>query len=227
MNNKTVAPPKERRKSAQDLAVCAHDLRSTLTVIAGYANTLRRHPQMPESQREQALAGIEGAVRRADRMICDTLDGIIATGSSNGQISLAPLVVRAAADSRAASARDVRDHITSDALVSADETSIARVLDNLLSNAAKYAPSGPIDIGLTTEGPVAIIEVADRGPGIPVSDRKTVFEPFVRLDRDAAAPGSGLGLTVVNSVVSRMGGYVKIDDRPGGGALIRLYLPLA
>jgi signal transduction histidine kinase len=53
-----------------------------------------------------------------------------------------------------------------------------------------------------------------------------VLEPFTRLERDQDAPGTGLGLTVVNSVVSRFGGYVKIADREGGGAAIRLYLPL-
>lgn len=210
----------------EDLALCAHDLRGTLTVINGYAGTLRRHPELTAAQREQALSGIEAAIIRADTIITDTIDGRIRTGSGSAAVALESLVLRAVADGRAACRRDIVDHIEASPSVTGDETALARVLDNLISNAAKYAPEGPIDVTLMKEGPVAIIEVADRGPGIPEEDRKRVLEPFIRLERDQDAPGTGLGLTVVNSVVSRFGGYVQISDRTGGGAAIRLYLPL-
>jgi signal transduction histidine kinase len=212
--------------NVEDLALCAHDLRGTLTVINGYAGTLRRHPDLTDAQREQALSGIEAAILRADAIITDTMDGRIRTGSGSAAVALDSLVLRAVADGRAACRRDIREHIEAAPSVTGDETALARVLDNLLSNAAKYAPEGPIDVTLSVDGPVAIIEVADHGPGIPHEDRKRVLEPFTRLQRDQDAPGTGLGLTVVNSVVSRFGGYVKISDRTGGGAVIQLYLPL-
>jgi signal transduction histidine kinase len=214
------------RIAAEDLALCAHDLRGTLTVISGYAGTLRRHIDLDEAQRDQALAGIEGAVARADRIITDTMDGLVRTGSASAEVELDALVACAAADARAASGREVLVHISDSPVVTGDAIALARVLDNLLSNAAKYAPEGSIDITLSVEDPVAIIEVADRGPGIPREDRMRVLEPFMRLDRDSDAPGSGLGLAVVKSVVSRFGGYIQITDRDGGGAAIRLYLPL-
>ncbi len=212
--------------AAEDLALCAHDLRGTLTVISGYANTLRRHTDLGTDQREQALAGIEGAVTRADRIISDTIDGLVRTGSTSAAVELDALVTCAAADAHAASGREVLVHVSDAPVVTGDAVALARVLDNLMSNAAKYAPEGPIDVALWVEDPVAIIEVADRGPGIPREDRARVLEPFTRLDRDSDAPGSGLGLTVVKSVISRLGGYVKITDREGGGAAVRLYLPL-
>jgi signal transduction histidine kinase len=212
--------------AAEDLALCAHDLRGTLTVISGYANTLRRHLDLDDAQREQALSGIEGAVARADGIISDTLDGLVRTGSASAAVALDALVTCAVADARAASGREVLAHVSASPLVTGDAIALARVLDNLMSNAAKYAPEGPIDVSLWVEDPVAIIEVADRGPGIPREDRARVLEPFTRLERDSDAPGTGLGLTVVKSVVSRFGGYVQITDRDGGGAAIRLYLPL-
>ncbi|PKQ16800.1 MAG: hypothetical protein CVT67_03245 [Actinobacteria bacterium HGW-Actinobacteria-7] len=222
----TEHPSSETTRAAEDLALCAHDLRGTLTVISGYANTLRRHGDLSESQREQALSGIEAAVARADGIIEDTLDGRVRAGSGSGAVSLDALIRRSVADARAATGREVKEHITATPVVTGDELALARVLDNLLSNAAKYAPEGNIDVTLSVENPVAIIEVADRGPGIPRADRKRVLEPFMRLERDQKAPGTGLGLTVVKSVVSRFGGYVQISDRRGGGAAIRLYLPL-
>ncbi len=212
--------------AAEDLALCAHEIRGTLTVIAGYANMLRRSELTPE-QREQATEGIEEAVMRADRIMADTVSGLVRTGSGAGSVEIEKLVLRSVADARASSGREVHGHVLGSPMVSADAVALARVLENLLSNAAKYAPEGDIAVDARTEGDWVIVEVSDRGPGIPADQRERVLEPFARLSRDESKPGTGLGLTVVRSVIEIMGGRVALDDRAGGGTVIRLEMPKA
>lgn len=211
---------------ADDLALCAHEIRGTLTVIAGYANMLRRLELTPE-QREQAAEGIEAAVMRADAIMADTLSGNVRTGSGAESVDVEKLITRSAADARAATGREIRTEAGGGLRVNADVVALARVLENLLSNAAKYAPEGPIDIGSHADGDTVVVEVSDRGPGIPEEDRERVLQPFARLSRDEGKPGTGLGLTVVRSVIEVMGGAVGLHDRDGGGTIVRLEMPSA
>jgi two-component system sensor histidine kinase KdpD len=115
-------------------------------------------------------------------------------------------------------------------LVPADPRRLGQVLINLLVNAAKYGPAATrIDVQATVqaapageqgaEGPrVTRITVADRGPGVPVSERAHVFTPFYRGAASSAAPGVGLGLGIVYAIVHAHGGRVGVRNRPGGGA---------
>lgn len=219
--------PERRQPTREELAVCAHDLRGALTVISGYVDLLRRL-ELSDAERAEALAGINAAVRRADRLLGDTLSGKSHESAAPGdRVDLVALSLRAAEDARAAFGREVAvETAGSQLMVPGDADALARVLENLLSNAAKYAPTGPIEIRLTEEAGSAVVEIADRGPGIPADQREDVFEPFARLPRDDDAPGTGLGLTVVRSVAERLGGHAEVRDRDGGGAIVRVELPL-
>jgi signal transduction histidine kinase len=108
-----------------------------------------------------------------------------------------------------------------------DPDGLSRVLRNLLENAARHATSR-VELGLCIDEGSAILTVADDGPGIPEADRAQVFDRFVRLDSDRArsSGGAGLGLAVVAEVVAAHGGHVTISDRPGGGTLVTVQLPL-
>ena len=79
----------------------------------------------------------------------------------------------------------------------------------------------------TSLGTTALLEVSDRGPGIPAEDRERIFEPFERLRIDDEIPGTGLGLAIVRDVVQAHGGTVAIVDRPGGGTTMRAELQIA
>lgn len=220
--------PDRRQPTREELAVCAHDLRGALTIIAGYVDLLRRR-ELSAVERDEALSGIDTAIRRADRLLGDTLSGVAhAPVVASEPVDLVALARRSAADARAASGREVLlDAAPEPLVVAGDAVALARVLENLLGNAAKYAPRGAIEIHVAEEAGRAVLEVADRGPGIPAEQREDVFEPFTRLPRDDDAPGTGLGLTVVRSVVERLGGHAEIRDREGGGTVVRLELPLA
>jgi two-component system, OmpR family, sensor kinase len=229
-------PPSQdpRDLSHAEIALFAHELRGALTVIAGYT-ALLRHP-LAENESEAALDGIERAIARADVLCGDALQGRAPTPNKyrvTEPVSVTELAEQAAADQHSATGRDVRLHIDmpADLVVKGDGQALARVLGNLVGNAAKYSPAGtPLDVSVTREvrpflGDAAIIEVADRGPGIPAEMRELVFEPFERLGRDANTPGTGLGLAIVKNVVTAHDGRVEILDREGGGTVVRIELP--
>jgi len=93
---------------------------------------------------------------------------------------------------------------------------LSQALANLLDNALKYAGGGEIEIRVFARGEQAVLEVADRGPGIPEADRKTVLDRFVRLEPSRTTPGNGLGLSLVRAIARRHGGAVGLEDnRPG------------
>ena len=223
-----------RDLSHAEIALFAHELRGALTVISGYTALLRH--QLDEDEREAAISGIERAISRADSLCADALEGRAptpATARVREPVIIAELAEQAASDQRFATGREVRVRLDAPAglIVKGDGQALARVLGNLVSNAAKYSPpETPLDVCVDLVqrpflGDTAIIEVADRGPGIPAEMRERVFEPFERLDRDEHQPGTGLGLAVVKNVVTSHGGRVDIVDRDGGGAIVRVELP--
>jgi signal transduction histidine kinase len=110
-----------------------------------------------------------------------------------------------------------------------DATRLTQVLVNLLTNAGKYSPIGqPIALSVELRGERVRITIADRGPGIPLAERTSLFRNFVRIDReDPDQYGSGLGLYVVKTTVEAHGGRVGIEDAPAGGSIFWFELPLS
>jgi signal transduction histidine kinase len=104
---------------------------------------------------------------------------------------------------------------------------LRRAVRNLLENARRYG-AGDVTVLLKSEGSQAVIQVCDRGPGVPEALQGRIFEPFYRLpgasERDG---GVGLGLALVKSITLRHGGYVTCSNRAGGGACFEIRLPLA
>jgi two-component system sensor histidine kinase KdpD len=111
-------------------------------------------------------------------------------------------------------------------LVLIDSNLIEQVLLNLLENAIKYTPPGsPIDLSAWSESLEVIVEVADRGPGLPPGEEERIFDKFYRV-HPTNAGGVGLGLTICRAIVEAHGGRIWGANRPGGGALFRFTLPL-
>lgn len=96
---------------------------------------------------------------------------------------------------------------------------LRRALDNLLQNALRYAPEGPIDLVCEVDGDACRVGVLDRGPGIPPARIEAMFEPFQRLDssRSPQTGGVGLGLAIVRELVRAHGWRVRLEPREGGG----------
>lgn len=214
-----------------DLAAYAHELRGALTVIAGYAELLRR--PLDELARTSALDGIDRAIRRADALCSDALAGRTLSASSvekHAPLSLTLLAEQVAADQRTSTGRTIDVTTQGAPGILGDADAIACVLSNLIDNAAKYSLSwASIEVRAAEEegpsGRIAVLEVADRGPGIPEAEIGRVVEPFARLERDADLPGTGLGLGIVQSAIAAHHGTLAILPREGGGTVIRLEFP--
>jgi two-component system, OmpR family, sensor histidine kinase RstB len=107
-----------------------------------------------------------------------------------------------------------------------EERYLHRILQNLVTNALRYAKS-EIVLRYHIQGSMAVMEVADDGPGIPFSERERIFKPFARLDksRHRASGGYGLGLSIVQRIVEWHGGRIEVTDSAAGGALFRVIWP--
>lgn len=216
-----------------ELAVFVHELRNALTGIGGYGELLRR--PLRQDERRAASDGIQLAVARADALCSVTLGGSLPAEetASSEPVQLRVLATRVASEQRVVTGRTIEVTGDDDVTVMGDELALARALTNLVDNAAKYSPADqPIGVSVSLEASadgsaVAVIEVSDRGPGILAEQRGRVFELFARLGRDAETPGTGLGLAVVRSVLEAHGGFVRVLDRIGGGAILRAELPAA
>jgi signal transduction histidine kinase len=104
---------------------------------------------------------------------------------------------------------------------------LRRALRNLLDNAIRYG--GQAEVSLSQSNGDAVVEIADKGPGIPVAMREKVFQPFFRLEtsRSRETGGTGLGLSSARAILRRHGGDITLHDRPPGGLLVRATLPLS
>ncbi|MCA9316651.1 MAG: hypothetical protein KDB73_14285 [Planctomycetes bacterium] len=115
-------------------------------------------------------------------------------------------------------------------LVHVDGTLVECALVNLLENAAKFAPHAtPIHIRARPAGDTVLVEVADRGPGVPDAERQRVFERFHQgaAARASSHGGTGLGLSICRAVATSHGGTCWVEDREGGGARFIIALPRA
>ncbi|WP_432063771.1 sensor histidine kinase [Streptomyces sp. C10-9-1] len=111
----------------------------------------------------------------------------------------------------------------------ADEARLRQVVTNLIGNAVTHTPPGtPLRIGVGTAGSHAVLEVADRGPGLTDAERARVFDRFYRTDasRTRTTGGSGLGLAIAHALVTAHGGRLTVDAAPGRGCTFRILLPL-
>lgn len=110
------------------------------------------------------------------------------------------------------------------AWVRGDGDQLFQLLVNLLDNAVKFGAGGELRVAVGSHGGDATLEIADRGPGIPASERERVFDRFQRLEAHRGSPGTGLGLSLVRAIVLRHGGQVALlDNAPG--LCVRIILP--
>jgi two-component system sensor histidine kinase KdpD len=216
------------------LSAVSHDLRTPLAAITGSASTLveGRDTLDPETRQELAQ-GIEDEADRLNRLVHNLLD---MTRLESGGIqarkdwhSIEEIVGSALGRlEKALGERRVVIDLPADLpLVPLDPLLIEQALINLLDNAIKYTPpDGPIEItGAVDDGAVRL-RIADRGPGFAPDEVERVFDKFYRSGTAASRSGAGLGLTIVRGIVEAHGGRVVAENRPGGGALFRITLPL-
>jgi two-component system, OmpR family, sensor kinase len=210
------------------VADASHELRTPLTSIL--ANLELLEAELRGEQQEIAASALRSS-RRMRRLVADLL--LLARADAGRraptrQVDLAAVARDAAAEAGALAA----DHplsldIAGSTTVEGVPDDLHRLALNLIENAVIHTPQGtPVTVSVRPEGGGALLEVADRGPGVPRDMRGRVFDRFTHGDGDAApASGSGLGLAIVRAVAEAHGGAVSLDDADGGGARFRVRLP--
>jgi two-component system phosphate regulon sensor histidine kinase PhoR len=217
------------------VANVSHELRTPLTAIKGYVEALLDEPDDPESRRH-FLDIIQRHSGRMERLVSDLLrlaridagQELAEDAPCDVQSLIASLVTdfeKVALDKQ----QTVRTHVTPEAChLVVDTAKLHDVLRNLIENALAYTPQGgTIEISASLAQGRYVITVADNGPGIPEEDLTRVFERFFRVDKSRARPGgTGLGLAIVKNLVNVLHGDVFAANRPGGGAVFTVRLPL-
>lgn len=213
------------------MAAVSHELRTPLSSILGFAVTLEREDVRltPEEQRD-LLRRLASNARKLDRLLSDLLDldrlnrGILQPHCRPSD--LAELVRRAVAECEDFLATRTVHVEAERVVIPVDASKVERIVENLLANAAKHTPpDSPIWVRVRGEAGGAILVVEDAGPGVPAELRSKVFEPFRRGAPLGHAPGTGIGLSLVDRFAALHGGRAWLEDRPGGGASFRVFLP--
>jgi two-component system sensor histidine kinase KdpD len=214
------------------LSSVSHDLRTPLAVITGAASALiEAEAKLDAAAQRDLVKTILEEAERLSRLIRNLLD---MTRLESGVITVKkewiPLeeVVGSALNRMETRlvGRDVHVDLPRDlALVPFDAVLIEQVLINLLENAAKYG-ADPVEISVTPAGHEVIVEVADRGPGIPPGEEARVFEKFHRLVRESSKGGVGLGLAICRAIVAAHGGRIWAQNREAGGVSFCFTLPI-
>lgn len=223
----------DRLKTAL-LSMVSHDFRSPLASIKASASALLQDgsPMEASTQRE-LLAGIDQEADRLNRMVGNILSlSRLEADAWRPQCEAtdpAELIGTALGSFSAEQNRRIRVELESSlAEVCLDPVQMAQVLHNLVDNALKYSPTDqPVTVVARREGPSAIVEVLDRGPGLPEGADERIFERFYRAPdfRESSVPGVGIGLAVCRGLVEAHGGQLSVHARPGGGTVFRVALP--
>ncbi len=202
------------------LAAASHELRSPLARI-------RMAVELLAENGDPALrARIERDVEELDALIEEIL---LASrlGSLERPVHLERIDLQALAAEEAA--RAGAEFAGEPATVEGEGRLLARLIRNLLDNAARHAPGSPAQVELALRGGHAVLSVSDRGPGVPEAEREAIFEPFYRRPGRRAESdderGAGLGLSLVRRIARRHGGEATCLPGPGGGACFEVSLP--
>jgi signal transduction histidine kinase len=222
-------------ESRADLvAKLSHEMRGPVSTLRGLVGTTMAHyDRLSDDERREFLALIKHEADRLERAVEQVALALkLDAGALRFDIRSLDLgaIVR-----EAAQAADTGDHpvgieMPAEAIEApADGAQVATVLRQLIDNAVTFSPpDAPITVSLRRDGDHALIEVTDRGPGVPPDKREAVFERFAdwRPPDYEDRPGAGLGLFISRAIAREHGGEASIADGPAGGTMLIVRLPV-
>jgi two-component system, OmpR family, sensor histidine kinase MprB len=209
----------------QLVADASHELRTPLTSLRTNVEVLAGG-RLPEGERDRVLADVRSQLVELTALVSDIIDLARGTETEADVTDVRLDEVTAGAVRRAERDRP-RLRVVTDlqpTVVRGAPVRLDRAISNLLDNAAKWSPPAGVVEVTVRDGSVV---VRDHGPGIPEADLAHVFDRFYRATAARGLPGSGLGLAIVRQVAGSHGGTVTAANAEGGGAELRLQLPLA
>jgi len=219
------------------VANVSHELRTSLTVIKGFTETLRDGALADPNNGPKFLATIERHVDQLTNLVSDLLElsrlesmpdlpKVVAFDVGAVVRRVSELLLPAAQRKKQTMQVDVARHVPR---LRGNPDYVERAVSNLVDNAIKYTPEGgEIRVTVIRDAESVVIEVADNGLGIPPQDLARVFERFYRVDRSRSREmgGTGLGLSIVKHVAQAHGGSIDVNSTPGVGSKFRLKLPV-
>ena len=229
----TLADELDRTKS-RFVATAAHELRTPIAVITGYAEYLQSSDP-PPSQRGEILATMRRHGHQIAGIVSELLDLARIEARAGRDFTmirqpLAPAVRRYMESFRVGDYARVPtlegDLGDAEAFVDADK--FCQALSNVIANACKYSPAGePIAVRLVANAGEIGVCVLDRGEGMDEKTQRRIFDPFYRAETTSRVAGTGLGMSIVKEIMDIHGGRIEIESAPGRGTAVTLWLPLA
>lgn len=220
---------KDRVRSSL-LSSISHDLKTPLAAIIGSASSLLQRASLKDPEARDLLENIQTEGERLTRLVHNVIEtSRLESGTilRKERCSLEELIgvsierVEKLIGDRKVTL-DIPDNLP---LIELDEVLMQQLFINLLENAARHTPPGTqIDLSAWLEGNSLWVQFADRGPGLAADELERVFEKFYHAKSSAA--GAGLGLAICRAIANAHGGRIWAENRPGGGAVFRLVLPV-
>ncbi|MFA5838267.1 MAG: ATP-binding protein [Bellilinea sp.] len=215
------------------ISTLSHELRTPLGFIKGYTTTLlRTDATWDEQAKEEFLTIIDHETDRMQDLISNLLDS---AKLQSGQMIMDLQVVRLDALIKDVILRSKLHHPALDIQVEitepikpiqADPRRLAQTLENLISNAVKYAPGAPVKVKIAELSDGVRIEVSDTGPGIPEKYQAKIFDRFFRIQgSQQTTRGTGLGLFICKQIIQAHNGKIDLVSRVGKGSTFSIYLP--
>jgi len=214
------------------LRAVSHDLRTPLASIKASVTTLLADDlHLDDSTVQQLHQTIDEEVDRLNELVSNLLAmSRLQVGSlqlASADVAIDEVVGRALVslgERAVAVVVDVSDDLPR---IHVDPALLERAIANVIDNALSYSPpEQPVRVEAAVVGDRLVLRVIDRGPGIQPADRERVFQPFQRFGDAGARTGVGLGLAVARGFTEAVGGEIRVDDTPGGGATIVFSFPL-
>jgi two-component system phosphate regulon sensor histidine kinase PhoR len=217
------------------ISTAAHELRTPLATIIGYADLLLNCPELVEGKLEEYLGLIQSRAEHLAHIVSDLLDVSRIESGEALKLVMRPchldLICRevvSALDSSVGRHPVEIDFPPGGVTLQADRFSLFQVVENLLSNAVKYSPAGgPIRIAAQIVDERCELTITDHGIGMTPEQLAHLFEKFYRANAsEAAVPGTGLGMTIVKHLIEAHCGQIAVESQPGVGTTVRIRLPL-
>jgi len=218
---------------AELVSKLTHEIRGPVSTIRGLAGTtLTHYDRLSDDERREFLRLIRREADRLERAVEQVALALrLDAGALPFDIRLQDLgaIVREASQTAETGDHPLEVAAADRVEAPVDGTLIASVIHQLIDNAVTFSPpDSPITVRLRKDGNDVLIEVADRGPGIPPEEREIVFERFAdwRPADYEDRPGTGLGLFISRAVAREHGGEASISDGPAGGTMLTVRLPV-
>lgn len=208
-------------------------------ILAGISHDLRT--PLTRMQLEVEMAGLDDDARQGMQSDLAQMDAIIgqfleyarpSDTSNSASVNLTALLDECTHEASRLSDVQIHSDIGKDVNVFGNGTELKRIIANLIENARRYGKTpdtgiARIDISCKTQGNNVVLEFADHGPGVPEHEIERLLRPFTRLDAARGqANGAGLGLAIVDRIVKRHHGTLKLSNNPEGGLRIRISFPV-